>query len=136
MVDFSLSPDAESLRDLARKFARTEMAPHAAECDRTSRFPEEIYRKAHALGLMNLNVPTEYGGSGLGLFEQCLIVEELAYGCGGMTTTVIANCLALEPILLGEPPSRSSGSSRRSAPPTSSPRSASPSRAAGATRGP
>ena len=104
MVDFSLTPDQESLRDLARKFARGEMAPHAAECDKTSRFPEEIYRKAHEVGLMNLNVPTEYGGSGLGLFEQCLIVEELAYACGGMTTSIIANCLALEPILLGATP--------------------------------
>jgi acyl-CoA dehydrogenase len=100
MPDFSLTPEQESLRDLARKFARTEMAPHAAECDRVSRFPEEIYRKAFDLGLLNLNVPPEYGGSGLGLFDQCLIVEELAYGCGGMTTTVIAHCLALEPILL------------------------------------
>ncbi len=104
MVDFSLTPDQESLRDLARKFARGEMAPHAAECDKTSRFPEEIYRKAHEVGLMNLNVPTEFGGSGLGLFEQCLIVEELAYACGGMTTSIIANCLALEPILLGATP--------------------------------
>ena len=104
MVDFSLTPEAESLRDLARKFARTEMAPHAAECDETSRFPEEIYRKAHALGLMNLNVPADYGGSGLGLFDQCLIVEELAYACGGMTTSIIANCLALEPIVLGGSP--------------------------------
>jgi acyl-CoA dehydrogenase len=104
MPDFALTPEQESLRDLARKFARTEMAPHAAECDRTARFPEEIYRKAYDLGLMNLNVPAEYGGSGLGLFEQCLIVEELAYACGGMTTSVIANCLALEPILLGGTP--------------------------------
>ncbi len=104
MPEFSLTPDQESLRDLARKFARTEMAPHAAECDRTARFPEEIYRKAYDLGLMNLNVPTEFGGSGLGLFEQCLIVEELAYGCAGMTTSIIANCLALEPILLGGSP--------------------------------
>ncbi len=104
MPDFSLSPEQESLRDMARKFARTEMAPHAAECDRAARFPEEIYRKAHDLGLMNLNVPTEYGGSGLSLFEQCLIVEELAYACGGMTTSIIANCLALEPILLGGSP--------------------------------
>jgi len=101
MPDFSLSPEQESLRDMARKFARAEMAPHAAECDRAARFPEEIYRKAHALGLMNLNVPAELGGSGLSLFEQCLIVEELAYACGGMTTSIIANCLALEPILLG-----------------------------------
>jgi acyl-CoA dehydrogenase len=101
MPDFSLTADQESLRDLARKFARTEMAPHAAECDRTGRFPEEIYRKAFELGLMNLNVPAEYGGSGLGVVDQCLIVEELAHACGGMTTSVIANCLALEPILLG-----------------------------------
>jgi acyl-CoA dehydrogenase len=104
MVDFSLSPEVESLRDMARKFARTEMAPHAAECDRTARFPEEIYRKAHALGLMNLNVPAEFGGSGLSMLEQCVIVEELAYACGGMTTSIIANCLALEPILLGATP--------------------------------
>ena len=101
MPDFALTPEQESLRDLARKFARTEMAPKAAECDREGRFPEEIYRKAWELGLMNLNVPTEYGGSGLGLVEQCLIVEELAHACAGMTTSIIANCLALEPILLG-----------------------------------
>ena len=104
MVDFSLTPEEESLRDLARKFAKTEMAPHAAECDRAPRFPEEIYRKAWELGLMNLNVPSEYGGSGLGLFPQCLIVEELAHACGGMTTSIIANCLALEPLLLAGTP--------------------------------
>jgi acyl-CoA dehydrogenase len=104
MPDFSLTPEQESLRDLARKFARTEMAPHAAECDRAARFPEEIYRKAYDLGLMNLNVPTEYGGSGLALLEQCLIVEELAYACAGMTTSIIANCLALEPIVLAGTP--------------------------------
>jgi acyl-CoA dehydrogenase len=101
MPDFSLSEEERSLQDLARKFARSEMAPHAAECDRTSRFPEEIYRKAWELGLMNLNVPTEYGGSGLTLVQQCLIVEELARACAGMTTSIIANCLALEPILIG-----------------------------------
>jgi acyl-CoA dehydrogenase len=108
MVDFSLSAEVESLRDLARRFARGEMAPHAAECDRVSRFPEEIYRKAHGLGLMNLNVPTDFGGSGLSLFEQCVLVEELAYGCAGMTTSIIANCLALEPILLGASPEQKS----------------------------
>ena len=101
MPDFSLSADQQSLKDLAHKFARDEMAPKAAECDRTPRFPEEVYRKAWELGLMNLNIPAEYGGSGLGLLEQCLIVEELAYACAGMTTSIIANCLALEPILLG-----------------------------------
>lgn len=101
MPEFSLTDEQRSLQELARKFAKTEMIPKAAECDRTGRFPEEVYRKAHELGLMNLNVPAELGGSGLGLLEQCLIVEELGYGCAGMTTSIIANCLALEPILLG-----------------------------------
>ena len=101
MVDFQLSEEQRSLQEMARRFARTEMAPRAAECDRTGRFPEEVYRKAWELGLMNLNVPAEYGGSGLGLLDQCVIVEELARACAGMTTSVIANCLALEPILLG-----------------------------------
>ncbi len=101
MPDFSLTEEDRSLQDLARKFAKGDMAPHAAECDRAGRFPEEIYRKAFELGLMNLNVPTEYGGSGLTLLQQCVIVEELAHACAGMTTSIIANCLALEPILLG-----------------------------------
>lgn len=104
MPDFSLTQEQESLRDLARKFARTEMLPKAAECDREGKFPEDIYRKAWELGLMNLNVPAEYGGSGLHLVEQCLIVEELAHACAGMTTSIIANCLALEPIILGATP--------------------------------
>lgn len=101
MPEFTLTEEEESLREMARKFSRTEIAPVAAECDRTGRFPEEVYRKAWELGLMNLNVPAEFGGSGLSALAQCLIVEELAHGCAGMTTSIIANCLALEPILLG-----------------------------------
>ncbi|HZY70106.1 MAG TPA: acyl-CoA dehydrogenase family protein [Thermoplasmata archaeon] len=101
MVDFGLTDEQRSLQELARKFAKSEMAPQAAECDRAGRFPEEIYRKAWELGLMNLNVPDTFGGSGLHLLEQCVIVEELARACAGMTTSIIANCLALEPILLG-----------------------------------
>jgi acyl-CoA dehydrogenase len=101
MPDFSLTPEQVGLQDLARKFARNDMLPKAAECDRAGRFPEEIYRKSWELGLMNLNIPTEFGGSGLGLVDQCIIVEELARACAGMTTTIMANCLALEPLLLG-----------------------------------
>ena len=104
MPDFALSAEQTGLRDLARKFARSDMLPKAAAADRAGHFPTEVYRKAWELGLMNLNIPTEFGGSGLGLFDQCLIVEELARACAGMTTTIIANCLALEPLLLGGSP--------------------------------
>jgi len=104
MPEFSLTEEQSSLRDLARKFAKTEMMPKVAECDRTARFPDEVYRKAFDLGLLNLNIPTEYGGGGLGVLDQCIIVEELAHACGGMTTTINANCLAMEPLLLGATP--------------------------------
>jgi acyl-CoA dehydrogenase len=103
-ISFDLTSEQEELRNLAAKFAREEMAPKAAECDRSGRFPEEIYRKAWELGLMNLNVPTEYGGSGLALLDQCLITEELGRACGGMTTSILANCLALQPINLAGTP--------------------------------
>ena len=103
-ISFDLTSEQEELRNLAAKFAKEEMAPKAAECDRSGRLPEEIYRKAWELGLMNLNVPTEYGGSGLALLDQCLITEELGRACGGMTTSILANCLALQPINLAGTP--------------------------------
>ena len=103
-IGFELTPEQRDLQALAVKFAREEMEPRAAECDRKGLFPEDIYRKAWELGLMNLNVPAEYGGSGLPLLDQCLITEALAHACGGMTTSILANCLALQPIHLGGTP--------------------------------
>ncbi len=49
MPEFSLTEEQSSLRDLARKFAKTEMMPKVVECDRTARFPDEVYRKAYDL---------------------------------------------------------------------------------------
>ncbi len=103
-IGFELTPDQKELQTLASKFAREEMAPRAPECDKKALFPEDIYRRAFDLGLMNLNVPTEYGGSGLALLDQCIITEELASACGGMTTSILANCLAIQPINLGGSP--------------------------------
>jgi len=52
------------------------------------------------VGLLNLNVPEAYGGAGLSHLDQALVVEELAWGCAGVATSMIANDLALLPILL------------------------------------
>jgi acyl-CoA dehydrogenase len=99
-IGFELTQDQRELQELAARFAKNEMLPRAAECDKKGLFPEEVYRKAWELGLMNLNVATEWGGSGLPLLDQCLITEELAHACAGMTTSILANCLALQPINL------------------------------------
>ncbi|MDE1819879.1 MAG: acyl-CoA dehydrogenase family protein [Euryarchaeota archaeon] len=103
-IGFELTAEQKELQALAAKFAKEEMAPRAAECDKKGLFPEDIYRRAWELGLMNLNVATEYGGSGLALLDQCIIAEELAAACGGMTTSILANCLALQPINLAGTP--------------------------------
>ncbi|MCB0320423.1 MAG: acyl-CoA dehydrogenase family protein [Bdellovibrionales bacterium] len=94
----SLTEDQVALQDEARKFSRQEIIPVAGELDEKSVFPREILKKAHALGLMNLHLPDTCGGTGLSLFDCCLVLEEIAAGCPGVATSLVANDLALLPV--------------------------------------
>jgi acyl-CoA dehydrogenase len=100
MLDFSLSEEHEQLQKMARRFAEERIKPIAAKCDHESKFPEEVFRAAWELGLINITCPAEYGGAGMGELENALITEELAFGCTGITTSFLANVLALTPIKL------------------------------------
>ncbi|MFQ6014421.1 MAG: acyl-CoA dehydrogenase family protein [Anaerolineae bacterium] len=104
MIDFSLNEEQEALRQLAREFAQKEVAPVASHYDQTGEFPWEILKKAHEIGLMNLTVPEEYGGGGLGTLEDCLVTEELAAACAGTSSSVMGNSLGVTPILLAGNP--------------------------------
>ncbi|MBK9088706.1 MAG: acyl-CoA dehydrogenase family protein [Holophagales bacterium] len=99
-MDFSLTEEQQALQELARKFAREEMAPKAAHHDETGEFPREVAKKAWELGLMNTHVPPEYGGMGLGTLDGCIITEELAWGCTGIATAMEANALASAPVIV------------------------------------
>ena len=66
------------LRDSVRDFAAKEIAPRAAEIDRTNQFPRDLWPKIGALGLHGITVEEEYGGAGLGYLEHCLAVEEMS----------------------------------------------------------
>jgi acyl-CoA dehydrogenase len=101
MLNFGLSDEQRALVDVAKRFARERIIPIAAECDRESRFPKEIFVAAHELGLVNMTVPAEYGGAGMGELDNALIAEQLAYACTGIQTSLLANSLALTPIKLG-----------------------------------
>lgn len=90
-----LSAEQLAIQQLSRDFAQNEIIPKAAHHDVTGEYPSEIIRKAWDVGLMNLHVPKKYGGSEMGLFESCLISEELAYGCTGIQTVIEANNLAV-----------------------------------------
>jgi alkylation response protein AidB-like acyl-CoA dehydrogenase len=80
-MDFSLSPEQESLLELARNFARREVAPHVADYDREERFPIEIVRAAAGLGLLGGVVAPEYGGAGLDFKTYAMLVEEVSRVC-------------------------------------------------------
>ncbi|WP_373372380.1 acyl-CoA dehydrogenase family protein [Polyangium mundeleinium] len=101
MVDFSLSEEHKGLIETARRFTKERITPIAAACDHESRFPMEVFKEAWEIGLVNPTVPAEYGGSGMGELENAIITEELAYGCTGIQTSLLANGLALTPIKLG-----------------------------------
>jgi acyl-CoA dehydrogenase len=99
-VSFALSDEQKALRDLAREFAANEIRPRAAEYDEHSTHPADVIAKAHELGLMNVHIPDELGGLGLSGFEGMLIGEELAWGCSGMATSIVANTLGAAPVLI------------------------------------
>lgn len=101
MLNFNLSEEQTALIETARRFTKERIIPIAAECDRESRFPMDVFKEAWELGLVNPTCPEAYGGAGLGELENALLAEEFAYGCTGIQTSILANGLALTPIVLG-----------------------------------
>lgn len=76
-MDFSLTPDHESIRDAARAFCRRELLPHARDWDRAQQFPPEILPKMAAEGLLGVCIPRRYGGLGRDYLSLGLVSEEL-----------------------------------------------------------
>ncbi|MEX2542838.1 MAG: acyl-CoA dehydrogenase family protein [Trueperaceae bacterium] len=101
MIDFSLSDEQKQIRSLARQFAREVIAPQAARFDREESFPEEITARAAELGLLNVGIPGSAGGLGLSMIDEVVIGEELAWGCMGIYSILMASELGVTPILIG-----------------------------------
>lgn len=100
-LSFELSEEQKQLQKMARDFAAKEIIPAAEHYDRTAEFPIDIINKGREIGLVNLNIPIEYGGPGATVLEECIVSEELAYGCSGISTAMSVNNLSSLPILLG-----------------------------------
>jgi isovaleryl-CoA dehydrogenase len=77
-LDFDLGPEIDLLRDTVRDFASDEIAPLAAEIDRTDQFPRQLWPKMGALGLHGITVEDEYGGTGMGYLAHCVAMEEVS----------------------------------------------------------
>jgi acyl-CoA dehydrogenase len=100
MLNFNLSEEQTALVETARRFTRERIIPAAAAADRDAKFPREVFEEAWRLGLINTTLPTEYGGAGFGELDNAIITEQLAYGCTGIQTSMLANTLAGTPVKL------------------------------------
>lgn len=97
-MNFLFNEEQLGLQELVRKFAREEIMPLAPHYDQTGEFPWPLVRRAHELGLMNITVPVEYGGPGMGIVEACIAEEEFAYACTGIMLPISGNGLADSPV--------------------------------------
>ena len=81
-----LSDEQRMVRDMARDFARAELAPHAGEWERQGWIPDAVVAKLGELGLFGMLVPEEYGGTSSDYVAYALAIEEVAAGCAATAT--------------------------------------------------
>jgi isovaleryl-CoA dehydrogenase len=77
-LNFQLGEDIDVLRDSVRAFAQAEIAPRAAEIDRSDRFPADLWRKMGELGVLGITVPEEFGGANMGYLAHMIAMEEIS----------------------------------------------------------
>ena len=83
-LKFDLGEDIDMLRDSIAAFAANEIAPRAAEIDRSNQFPMDLWKKMGDLGILGITVPEEYGGAGMGYLAHCVAMEEISRASGSV----------------------------------------------------
>jgi len=86
---FELTETQKQLQVTAREFAKKEIAPLAAEVDRTEQYPWENVKQLTKQGYMGMTVPKEYGGPGMAFLDVVLVIEEIAKVCGVSARIVV-----------------------------------------------
>ncbi len=85
-----LNEQQAGIRDMAREFARKEIAPFAAQWDRDELVPHDTLKKMGRLGLMGVCVPQEWGGAGADFVSYVAAMEEIARGDAGISNMMAA----------------------------------------------
>ena len=95
-----MTENQKTIKQLARRIAEEKILPVRAELDEQERFPTEIMKELAAADMFGVFIPEQYGGLGGGIFELCLVVEELSRVCSGVAVGFAASALGTFPILL------------------------------------
>src|SRR6187397_2747589 len=90
-MHLELTEEQELLRRTVREFAEAEIRPHVMEWDESQHFPMDLLPKLAELGLMGIQFPEEYGGSGMSAVEYCICIEEIARVCPAIALSVAAH---------------------------------------------
>jgi alkylation response protein AidB-like acyl-CoA dehydrogenase len=100
-MNFDLTDEQRMWRNAVHDFVAREVKPIAHEVDETGEFNWPAVRKMGPLGLLGLNIPEEYGGSGVDAISAAIAIEELGWGCGSTALAIAAhNGLGTSPIVL------------------------------------
>lgn len=83
-LDYQLGDDINALRETVKAFANAEIAPRAAELDRTDQFPMDLWQKMGELGLHGITVPETYGGVDMGYVAHMVAMEEISRASGSV----------------------------------------------------
>jgi alkylation response protein AidB-like acyl-CoA dehydrogenase len=98
-LNFTLSIKQKQIRQMARQFAKTELAPVAKEIDEEGRFPWEAVEKMGPLNFFGMQAPRRYGGAEIDSISYCLVIEEISRVCGAMGLTIaVHNSVAVYPL--------------------------------------
>jgi butyryl-CoA dehydrogenase len=99
-MNYFLTAEQELIQQIARRFARERVAPVAAALDERGEFPRHLLGVLAKTDLCGVYIPEEYGGLGGGMFEFCLVVEEISRVDSGVAICYAATGLGAIPILL------------------------------------
>jgi alkylation response protein AidB-like acyl-CoA dehydrogenase len=100
-MEFKLSAEQAEIKRAVKEFAEKEFTPELAlECDQKEEFPMTLYKKAAQLGFTGMRIPEQYDGQGLGVLEDCIVVEELCRVDPGLGVAVSLGNLMVPDVLM------------------------------------